>query len=972
MSKRQADTDPAGAEPPAKKIVFEPLQLGAISNLEELDLKTLQFQNRKLGQRLALKNKFEEDLRGRIDQLEKRQTQDDAVINVINRYWNQLNEDIRILLQRFDAETGDELEKKGESEATTSFLTALSTWHKQELDEKLASRVQVSQRAVAKIIQVFDHLLQRNEKVARALRGEKEKIDESDMEGAPEADSQTGEGDTDSTSVPLDVTVKELNTRLQEENKNLHQTNTSLHEKNHFLQLRNAELTEQLNAETTNSAELENKFDDSNYELSKTKQRNEKLETLLVETQSELSVYVAAHSGKDLKGTSVMTCSERKTLDELQRDLEDQRELAQNRMVELDTLNSNYKECLQQVEKLKMELSTLPEYVVVETTEHKCLQSQFSVLYNEAMQLKTQLEENRAQLQVSKNAHMRQIEQMESEELLAQKKLRTEVIQLEDMLAQVRKEYEMLRIEFEQNLAANEQTGPINKEMRNLITSLQTHNVQLKGEVARYKRKFREKEVETAKLRKECDELRVAEIKALQAKKEALISAGEGVIGLTQEGIKEEGVGIKLEEGVGMIKLEVTSGVGDLGVEGSSMSGMDGELGIGGSPDSGASSESSSGKLMELKGKCDAAKIEQLQKGTMKDNETIKELKANLKKATNEMKERSLLLDMYKTCTKETRDKVALMAAEKKIRCDLEEARLQIKKMSETKKEEKKRLADEDATRRIKQLEDQVETLRKQVANHKQEEETLLSDMEVTGQAFEDMQDQNSRLIQQLREKDDANFKLMSERIKSNQIARLAREEKEMYIQQVATLTTQVEAQNQVVRKLEEKERLLQNNLATVEKELQLRQQAMEMHKRKAIESAQSAADLKLHLEKYHSQIKEVQQTVAEKTSALEAEAFKTKRMQEETAILKRKVERLKKIEMASDMDEILKEEIREYKETLTCPSCKVKRKDAILTKCFHVFCYDCLRTRYETRQRKCPKCNAAFGASDYHRLYLS
>ena len=35
--------------------------------------------------------------------------------------------------------------------------------------------------------------------------------------------------------------------------------------------------------------------------------------------------------------------------------------------------------------------------------------------------------------------------------------------------------------------------------------------------------------------------------------------------------------------------------------------------------------------------------------------------------------------------------------------------------------------------------------------------------MEVTGQAFEDMQEQNIRLLQQLREKDDANFKLMSE-----------------------------------------------------------------------------------------------------------------------------------------------------------------------------------------------------------------
>jgi len=39
----------------------------------------------------------------------------------------------------------------------------------------------------------------------------------------------------------------------------------------------------------------------------------------------------------------------------------------------------------------------------------------------------------------------------------------------------------------------------------------------------------------------------------------------------------------------------------------------------------------------------------------------------------------------------------------------------------------------------------------------------MLSEMEVTGQAFEDMQEQNVRLLQQLREKDDANFKLMSE-----------------------------------------------------------------------------------------------------------------------------------------------------------------------------------------------------------------
>jgi E3 ubiquitin-protein ligase BRE1 len=35
--------------------------------------------------------------------------------------------------------------------------------------------------------------------------------------------------------------------------------------------------------------------------------------------------------------------------------------------------------------------------------------------------------------------------------------------------------------------------------------------------------------------------------------------------------------------------------------------------------------------------------------------------------------------------------------------------------------------------------------------------------MEVTGQAFEEMQEQNTRLLQQLKEKDDANLKLMAE-----------------------------------------------------------------------------------------------------------------------------------------------------------------------------------------------------------------
>merc|ERR1711936_359126 len=415
---------------------------------------------------------------------------------------------------------GDESEKDNENESTTSFLTQLATWHKEELDEKLASRVQVSQRAVAKIIQVFDHMIQRNDKLFRAIHSEKGQTDETNAASSTAAsaahegkdsniENDVNKEETDPSAKPvanhnvppLDQQVKELNQQLQNENKNLHRLNTSLHEKNHFLSLKQAEFEELINAEQTKNEELQNKLDDLEYELTKSRMRNGKLETVLVDTQEKLRMFMDKDGGS-LESKVVLSNSERKTVEQMSQELEEQRELASNRLAELEETNGLYKDALKEVERLKMELSTLPEHVVVETTEHKCLQSQCSVLYNEAMQLKTQLEEARNQLQMVKNAHMRQIEQMESEELMTQKKLRTEVIQLEDMLAQVRKEYEMLRIEFEQNLAANEQTGPINKEMRNLIQSLQTHNVQLKGEVGRYKRKGKESNLEIVKLRK--------------------------------------------------------------------------------------------------------------------------------------------------------------------------------------------------------------------------------------------------------------------------------------------------------------------------------------------------------------------------------------------------------------------------------------------------------------------------------------
>jgi E3 ubiquitin-protein ligase BRE1 len=131
----------------------------------------LRYQNRRLAERLQQRQRLEADLKARIEQLEKKQTNDEVITYVINRYWNQLNEDLRVLLLRFDAETSDETENKNENEETTSFLRQLSNWDKEEMDENLKQRVQVSTRAVAKVLQAFDRIVQRNAKIMLALKG---------------------------------------------------------------------------------------------------------------------------------------------------------------------------------------------------------------------------------------------------------------------------------------------------------------------------------------------------------------------------------------------------------------------------------------------------------------------------------------------------------------------------------------------------------------------------------------------------------------------------------------------------------------------------------------------------------------------------------------------------------------------------------------------------------------------------------
>uniref|UniRef100_A0A1X7SKD9 E3 ubiquitin protein ligase n=1 Tax=Amphimedon queenslandica TaxID=400682 RepID=A0A1X7SKD9_AMPQE len=86
------------------------------------------------------------------------------------------------------------------------------------------------------------------------------------------------------------------------------------------------------------------------------------------------------------------------------------------------------------------------------------------------------------------------------EELNYQSEVRDEMSRIETSLATVQHDYELLKIEHEQTIAANDQAAPIAKELQEMVGSLQKNIQQLKGEINRYKTRAYKAEEKLGKL----------------------------------------------------------------------------------------------------------------------------------------------------------------------------------------------------------------------------------------------------------------------------------------------------------------------------------------------------------------------------------------------------------------------------------------------------------------------------------------
>lgn len=253
------------------------------------------------------------------------------------------------------------------------------------------------------------------------------------------------------------------------------------------------------------------------------------------------------------------------------------------------------------------------------------------------------------------------------------------------------------------------------------------------------------------------------------------------------------------------------------------------------------------------------------------------------------------------------------------------------------------------------------EELSQIVAQLKLEEKMIYSELETVAKSYDEIQQQNSVLIRQLAEKDDAYGRLLAEKLKVEFSSTQVKRDADVVLQK-GTLLERESLERQEASEIRDKQ--VQEQLSTSMSRMSKSLFDCERLKRQVADLSSTCEQYKARLEKYTDS--KIEDVVAAKVREVESLKSENGRLRGESEVLHNRLRGWGK-----GLQKDIEDELHIYKKLMKCNSCHIRDKNAVTTKCMHAFCRQCLDTRIETRQRKCPNCGEPFGANDVRPLYL-
>mmetsp|Transcript_20506 Transcript_20506/g.56859 ORF Transcript_20506/g.56859 Transcript_20506/m.56859 type:complete len:850 (+) Transcript_20506:389-2938(+) len=269
-------------------------------------------------------------------------------------------------------------------------------------------------------------------------------------------------------------------------------------------------------------------------------------------------------------------------------------------------------------------------------------------------------------------------------------------------------------------------------------------------------------------------------------------------------------------------------------------------------------------------------------------------------------------------------------------------------------------------------LERQLKELRDQLQNQKAELEAYIQEIDVIGSAYEDMQAQNTALLQQMTERDALTHSLQSERLQLDQQAANLKEEKQNCESKVTVAESKAEALQAREADLRGHAAKLADELAQTHQKVQEITTQLEEAMRKVKEKEGIIAEKQMLIDAAQKYRTDSQRLANETGERLEGERLKRQRAEEELKLAAGRIERLKRKDDAAGANKELEGEVDDMRTLLRCSVCHERQKNVIITKCYHMFCKVCIQRNLDTRHRKCPGCGVGFGAQDVKNVFFT
>ncbi|KAM3333822.1 hypothetical protein ACQJBY_028740 [Aegilops geniculata] len=347
--------------------------------------------------------------------------------------------------------------------------------------------------------------------------------------------------------------------------------------------------------------------------------------------------------------------------------------------------------------------------------------------------------------------------------------------------------------------------------------------------------------------------------------------------------------------------------------------------------------------------------------------------------------ELKLFVEMYKRDSTDSRDLLESKDREycewahvHSLKSSLDESRLEqrVKAAIEAEAMSQQRLASGEAE--IAELRGKMESARRDIGSlsellkSKHEEgEAYLSEIESIGQAYEDIQTQNQQLLQQIIERDDHNTKIFMEGVKVKQAQDIMHLEVCNLNRNLRQAKSLMDLYKDKVAQFDDKLKVWSEQIGRLSEDGRRHSVSSGNSQRKLVDVQGEAQQLRQSMDEVQAKVGRNRLEVAGLLVELEKDRFSKRRIEDDLESMSRKASSLRVKTEASSLLEKVHQEVNEYRGILKCGVCRDRQKEVVITKCYHLFCNDCIQKLLRNRQRRCPSCGLSFGANDVKPIYI-